>query len=86
MSGKAEWKGEQFIKQNGKCHWCKHPMERRNSKSRRFATIEHLLPLAKGGADDPSNCVLACFLCNNRRGDARLTPDEAYKQSKVEPV
>lgn len=32
-------------------------------------TIEHIVPLAHGGTDDLCNLALACFGCNNVRGD-----------------
>lgn len=31
-------------------------------------TIDHVIPLAKGGRDDESNCVVACLVCNARKG------------------
>lgn len=33
------------------------------------ATLEHVLPRAHGGKDHYCNVVLACFACNNARGD-----------------
>jgi 5-methylcytosine-specific restriction endonuclease McrA len=30
-------------------------------------TIEHLIPLSKGGADHPDNLVMTCYRCNERR-------------------
>lgn len=35
-------------------------------------TVDHVVPLAKGGSDDPGNLALACFHCNRGKGD-RLT-------------
>jgi len=32
-------------------------------------TIDHVIPLAKGGTHEPSNCRTACYQCNNRKGD-----------------
>jgi len=34
--------------------------------------LDHLNPRSKGGADEPSNLVLACRSCNSRRQDAPL--------------
>lgn len=31
-------------------------------------TIDHVLPLAKGGSDTPANVQLAHFICNSRKG------------------
>jgi 5-methylcytosine-specific restriction endonuclease McrA len=38
-------------------------------------TIDHVIPLSKGGSKDISNCVTACFYCNTRKGNR--TPGEA---------
>ena len=32
-------------------------------------TIDHIIPLSKGGSHEPSNVRLAHFICNSRRGD-----------------
>lgn len=44
------------------CHWCKTALNIDNS------TIEHVIPLARGGLDNANNRVLACKPCNNERG------------------
>lgn len=46
------------------------------------ATIEHKLPLARGGPHSWDNCVLACWACN---GEKRLkTPDEWMREFDAE--
>ncbi len=35
-------------------------------------TVDHVIPLARGGADTSDNLALACFHCNRRKSD-RLT-------------
>ncbi|MBD2236316.1 HNH endonuclease [Aulosira sp. FACHB-113] len=37
-------------------------------------TIEHLLPKSLGGSNSLSNLRLACFSCNNSRGNSLLPP------------
>ena len=32
-------------------------------------TIDHIVPLSKGGSDEPDNLALACFHCNRRKAD-----------------
>lgn len=34
-----------------------------------FMTLEHIVPLNHGGTYDMCNLALACFDCNNERGD-----------------
>lgn len=38
-------------------------------------TIDHIVPLAKGGTHEPANVQAAHFLCNSRKGD-RATEDQ----------
>lgn len=33
------------------------------------ATLDHVVPLAHGGAHDPGNLVVACAPCNRLKGD-----------------
>lgn len=39
--------------------------------SPRSLTLDHVVPLAKGGAHSPENLQVACFECNLRKGDAQ---------------
>jgi 5-methylcytosine-specific restriction endonuclease McrA len=34
------------------------------------ATIDHVLPVSRGGSHDPGNLVIACQACNQLKGDA----------------
>jgi 5-methylcytosine-specific restriction endonuclease McrA len=51
-----------------KCHYCGKEMDFSNAEGRKFnrnmATIEHIIPLAKGGEHTFANTVLACRHCN----------------------
>ena len=49
------------------CYYCRKPFT-----DKLKATIDHVIPLNKGGAHDISNLVLACKPCNSKKGD-RLT-------------
>ncbi len=35
-------------------------------------TVDHIIPLSRGGTDDPENLCLACFHCNRKKG-SRIT-------------
>lgn len=40
--------------------------------SRMGATVDHIVPLAKGGSDDFENLQLAHWICNNRKSDKMI--------------
>jgi 5-methylcytosine-specific restriction endonuclease McrA len=37
--------------------------------------IEHIIPIAKGGADNEANLWLACPICNGHKSDKIRAPD-----------
>lgn len=39
-----------------------------NHVKRQHATLEHIIPLSKGGTDDMENLAISHNTCNNRRG------------------
>ena len=50
----------------------------------RAATVDHVLPRSRGGADAWLNTVAACGPCNNAKGDR--TPREAGMPLRLRPV
>lgn len=50
-------------------------------------TIDHVIPLARGGSDDPDNLALACFHCNRRKADklTALEPDSGEEVPLFNP-
>ena len=51
--------------QGGRCFWCRAFVEREQ------ATLEHLVPLSRGGTNEPSNLAMACLTCNQKRGNLK---------------
>lgn len=49
-------------RQKGLCHYCKRPVAIGD------ATVDHVVPRSKGGKTK-GNTVMACWTCNNRKGD-----------------
>ena len=47
-------------------------------------TIDHVVPLSRGGEDTWENLVCACVQCNNRKGDR--TPEEATAPLRRKPM
>jgi len=54
---------KKLLEKNNICHWC--PTE----LTHETATIEHIIPLGRGGLDNPNNITLACKPCNETRGN-----------------
>ena len=52
----------------GRCQYC----------NRAGDTLDHIIPLSKGGARGATNMTLACDACNSDKGD-ELYPDSVTK-------
>lgn len=61
----------QLIEEHGAiCHLCGLPLELRMAVPYpRAATIDHVIPLARGGKHEPANCRPAHFRCNSFKRD-----------------
>jgi 5-methylcytosine-specific restriction endonuclease McrA len=63
-----------------RCHYCgkaplveEVPMRASKAQLRLLATLDHVVPKSKGGkVFDEANLVVACFPCNQRKGDGTL--------------
>lgn len=54
-----------FERDRWKCHLCKRKVRRSAVVPHPLApTIDHVIPLAKGGTHEPANCATAHFQCN----------------------
>ena len=58
----------QMFDKSRRCHWCGaemslHPLDKN------FATIEHIIPLSRGGLDNRNNMTLACITRSQKRGN-----------------
>lgn len=47
-------------------------------------TVDHVLPISRGGEDTWENLVCACVKCNNKKGDR--TPEEALMPLRRKPM
>jgi 5-methylcytosine-specific restriction endonuclease McrA len=63
-------KNQLLLEYGSCCYWCRKefPMEK--------LTIDHLKPKSKGGSNNLENLRLACFECNNSRGNSLFPPDK----------
>jgi 5-methylcytosine-specific restriction endonuclease McrA len=61
-----------FLRDGHKCAYCECDV------TGRTATIDHILPVSKGGKTTFENCVTSCAPCNSRKGaDHRIKPKKA---------
>jgi hypothetical protein len=49
-----------------RCEYCRAP----EAISPGCFEVEHIMPRARGGSDDPANLALACSPCNSRKSQA----------------
>ena len=55
---------ERMLSKSNKCFWCEKKLTIESS------TIDHVIPLSRGGLDNNNNRVLSCPECNQSRGNA----------------
>lgn len=60
--------------QNNQCCWCGKQMQCEKPGKWDYESIEHLIPLSKGGTDSMSNLALAHRKCNAERGTQNREP------------
>jgi hypothetical protein len=71
-----------FFDWGGRCAYCDVGLSRQKTGGKVKASIDHFIPLAKGGPNGRSNRVLACYPCNLAKGDA--DPRETDQWPEVE--
>jgi 5-methylcytosine-specific restriction endonuclease McrA len=70
------WLEECCESQNWRCAYCGRSMRRKARKDKPWltATLDHVLPVSRGGRNQRANLVAACLGCNQSKG--ALTADE----------
>lgn len=51
---------KQYTNQKGRCYYC-------HAKVGKVYEVDHVIPLSRGGTNDPSNLVIACPPCNAKK-------------------
>lgn len=69
-------------KHGGRCVYCGCEVAVRKRQGRRLddATIDHVIPYARGGTDAWTNLVLACRECNESKGDGPALVAQGIEQ------
>jgi 5-methylcytosine-specific restriction endonuclease McrA len=52
-----------YLRDNGQCQYCGVIIERK------LATLDHVIPVSKGGKSTWDNCTTACGSCNSNKSD-----------------
>ena len=82
---KRNWFGfddkiELLKKSDNKCCHCGCLLNERTS------TVEHFIPLSKGGSNDFDNLVCLCKDCNDKKSDFIVRPKQYYRYLKDEHI
>jgi len=68
------------------CPSCHVDLDYELGKRPNSAEVDHVVPHARGGTDEPHNLRVLCRQCNQRRGDrAGLPPTPRTSSAPVEP-
>jgi hypothetical protein len=67
-------------KKNARCIYCNRKLNIQN------ATMDHIVPISKGGNNCQVNLITCCFVCNNERGDIEFTKYLKLKNEKYRNV
>lgn len=70
---RRDWHKKRFKKQNGKCALCKEPMitpyDGHPTNTDFISTLDHIIPLSKGGSDHWENTQAVHYKCNQEKRD-----------------
>lgn len=75
-NGYRKQKAKMFRKQKT-CYWCHVQLSLDGAPGTEKATLDHIVPLKRGGLDNANNWTLACEPCNSKRGHDM--PEVHYK-------
>ena len=84
MNGLVNWKRRIWQRDRYLCHYCRCQVQRRDSYRTDAATIDHILPLSRGGMGTKDNMVTACRGCNSGKGNMTLVEYERAGKPRVE--
>lgn len=77
-------KRDRIIRENNYCFICGDVVDKDLPGNDPMGpSIDHLIPVAKGGTDDPENLYLAHLLCNKSRGTKDIDAVRFTPQSRV---
>lgn len=77
-------KRDRIIRENDYCFICGDVVDKSLPGNDPMGpSIDHLIPVSKGGTDDDENLYLAHLMCNKRRGNKDIDEVRYTPQSRV---
>ncbi len=73
-----------LLQSDGHCYYCRAPLS--EGLHARLATVDHKLPLSRGGTDSKANTVLACDVCNREKGDMTEAEFAVFRQKRRDNI
>lgn len=74
---------DQLIReQDNRCHYCRCVMLPADVDHDRAVTLDHIVPVSRGGEHKHVNTVAACRKCNITKADALLKPKPPAKKPR----
>ena len=93
MSAQGKERQRLFYAQKGKCFYCGDPMlldkaghHRPGSIHDYICTIDHVIPLAKGGYGGIYNKIACCSACNAHKGNRSPTKEEIKRARVIQEI
>ncbi|WP_426436948.1 HNH endonuclease [Bradyrhizobium genosp. P] len=71
-----------YVDWGGRCAYCGTGLPRMKRVGKVQASVDHFIPLAKGGLNSRGNRVLACYPCNLAKAD--IDPRETRQWPHIE--
>jgi 5-methylcytosine-specific restriction endonuclease McrA len=80
--GRCHWVGQNSWRAfDGKpCPYCDKAMHTEHGNRRRRPTVDHVIPLSKGGRKIKDNCAFVCAGCNQDKADTLI---EAFAEALI---
>ncbi len=69
-----------LLKSKGRCAHCGKPL------TEKLSTIDHIIPISKGGTNDYNNLAALCDSCNSDKGDEIVAPVAYFKYLEEEHI
>lgn len=74
---------KRMLRKQKTCRWCHCQLSLDGEiPGTKKATLEHIIPLKRGGLDQPNNWTLACEECNSRRGHEMPEISSAIREAR----